>query len=306
MWAGFYGKYPNATYLTEEDKKHLRGSPFFFQSDVTLPAPPSGMEWKLSPASDEFTYTASPDKKPGAFELRWECAFINPWTGPGKTLWSAGHFHVTNGSLAITATRKQGTDGVLTGILTSRDHVQYPAYVEARVKISNQVLASNVWMLSDDSTEEIDVIEAYGGDRPDNQWHAERLHLSHHVFIRKPFQDYQPTDDGSWYWNGTTWRDGFHRVGVFWRDPWHLEYYVDGKLVRTVSGREKIDPHGYTGGKGLTKPMRIIINMEDQDWRSTAGVTPTDEELADNQRNIMWVDWIRVYEGVQTKQIPAQ
>ena len=267
--------------------------------DLSIPAsPPPGMEWKLSPASDDFSYTASPDKKPVEFERRWQCAFINPWTGPGRTLWSAGHSYVTNGNLAITATRKPGTDKVFAGIITSKDHVRPPVYVEARVKISNQVLASNVWMLSDDSTEEIDVIEAYGGDRPDNKWHAERLHLSHHVFIRKPFQDYQPTDDGSWYWNGTTWRDGFHRVGVFWRDPWHLEYYVDGKLVRTVFGKEKIDPNGYTGGKGLTKPMRIIINMEDQDWRSTAGVTPTNEELADNQRNIMWVDWIRVHEGV--------
>ena len=30
MWAGIYGKYPNHTYLTQEDKRILMRSPFFF------------------------------------------------------------------------------------------------------------------------------------------------------------------------------------------------------------------------------------------------------------------------------------
>ena len=33
MWAGFYGKYPNPTYLTPEDKRILRRSRFFFTPD---------------------------------------------------------------------------------------------------------------------------------------------------------------------------------------------------------------------------------------------------------------------------------
>jgi hypothetical protein len=32
MWAGIYGKYPDQTYLTEEDKGILRKSRFFFRS----------------------------------------------------------------------------------------------------------------------------------------------------------------------------------------------------------------------------------------------------------------------------------
>ena len=158
-------------------------------------------------------------------------------------------------------------------------------------------MASSIWLLSKDSTQEIDILEAYGSARPDQTWTAQRLHLSHHVFIRKPFQDYQPTDDGTWYSNGTTWRDDFHRVGVFWRDPWHLEYYVDGNLVRTVSGAKMIDPKDFTGGTGLNKPMHLIINTEDQNWRSDGDITPTDEELADTERSIMWVDWVRVYQA---------
>lgn len=35
MWTGIYGKYPDKTYLTEEDKQRLLKSPFFYRSDGT-------------------------------------------------------------------------------------------------------------------------------------------------------------------------------------------------------------------------------------------------------------------------------
>lgn len=265
---------------------------------ISIPAhAPDGMKWELQAVSDSFQYTAKPTQKPDAFKRRWKSSFINRWLGPGRTEFNPGHSYVTGGHLGIAASRKPPTDKVYAGVISSNETFTYPLYVEAKVKISGLVLASNVWMLSKDSTQEIDIIEAYGSQRPDQQWTAERLHLSHHVFIRSPFQDYQPTDDGSWYRDGTNWRKDFHRVGVYWRDPWHLEYYVDGRLVRTVSGKSIIDPKGFTAGTGLSKPMHIIINTEDQDWRSDEGITPTDKELANLDQSIMWVDWIRVYKG---------
>ena len=273
---------------------------------VAIPVrPPSGMEWKLQAVSDDFNYSAKPTEKPKQFSDRWHSAYINPWKGPGKTEWNLGHSYVMNGHLGIHASRKDGSPKVYTGIVTSKEAYRYPLFVETRVKISNQVLASNVWMLSADSTEEIDVVEAYGSDRPGQEWYSERVHLSHHVFVREPFQDYQPTDEGSWFTDGTIWRNSFHRFGVYWRDPWHLAYYIDGRLVRTVSKKESIDPMGFTGGKGLTKDMHIIINMEDQSWRSDEGITPTDEELADTSKGIMWVDWIRVYKAVEGDRAPT-
>lgn len=35
MWLGIYGKYPDKTYLTDDDKKILRRSPFFYRQDGT-------------------------------------------------------------------------------------------------------------------------------------------------------------------------------------------------------------------------------------------------------------------------------
>jgi agarase len=263
-----------------------------------------GETWQHLDISDSFSYEKTPLGKPAGFSKRWNESFINNWTGPGLTQWTVGHAYTINGHLGIAASRipreknaasnTVQAEKVRTGCISSKQTFMYPLYVEARVKISNQVLASNVWMLSTDSTQEIDVVEAYGSDRPDQTHFAERIHLSHHVFIRKPFQDYQPTDAGSWFSKGVAWREGFHRVGVYWRDPWHLEYYVDGKLARITSGRSMIDPQGFTEGTGLSKPMHIIVNMEDQDWRSDAGITPTDDELGDVKKSIMWVDWIRI------------
>lgn len=270
-----------------------------------LPVPANAGEgniWQLLPLSDDFNYDAPADGKSSEFHQRWKEGFINPWKGPSLTEWHASQSFVSNGRLKLTAKRKPGTWKIYLGSLTSKQRLQYPVFMEIRAKLSNSVLASDFWLLSADSTQEIDVLEAYGGDRKGNEWYAERLHLSHHVFIREPFQDYQPKSDDTWYHNSNNgnnpWRDDFHRIGVYWRDPWHLEYYVDGKLVKTFSGKEVIDPRNFTKGTGLSKPMHAIINMEDQDWRTERGLTPTDEELADREKMTYQIDWVRFYKPV--------
>ncbi|MCX2803323.1 carbohydrate-binding protein [Microbulbifer thermotolerans] len=267
-----------------------------------LPVPAdagAGNIWQLQGnVSDDFNYSAPANGKSQAFYDRWAEGFINAWQGPGLTDYHNPNSRVENGQLVIQATRKPNTDQVYTGAIHSNDSVQYPVYIETRVKIMDQVLANAVWMLSSDSTEEIDIVEAYGSSRPDQTWFAERMHLAHHVFIRDPFQDYQPQDMGAWYSDGRLWREQYSRVGVYWRDPWHLEYYIDGQLVRTVSGTDMIDPYGYTNGTGLSKPMQIIIDAEDQDWRSDNGILATDAELADSSKNQFYVDWVRVYKPV--------
>ena len=261
--------------------------------------PQEGMVWELQSVSDDFNYRASASSKPAAFTRRWKDSFINPWLGPGLTEFSSRQSYTAGGNLVIAMNRKPGTNKVNTGVISSKETFGYPLYIEANAKVSDMVLANAVWMLSPDSTQEIDVLEAYGSGRPGQEWFAHRMHLSHHVFIREPFQDYQPRDAGSWYYKSTPWRNGFNRVGVYWRDPWHLEYYINGRRVRTVSGRSIIDPRNFTGGTGLNKDLHIIIDAEDQDWRSNDGIVASDQELADNSKSVFLVDWIRVYKAVE-------
>ena len=93
-------------------------------------------------------------------------------------------------------------------------------------------MASDFWMITLDQTQEIDVLEAFGTDRAGYEWWNTQLHLSHHTFIREPYQDYQPMDGESWYKdNGRRWSASYFRIGIYWKGPFELEYYVDGEMV---------------------------------------------------------------------------
>lgn len=269
-----------------------------------IPATPdAGYEWKLMSLSDDFNYTAPANGKNETFYSRWQEGFINQWQGPGLTQWEPEYSKVADGYLQITTGKNQDNGNIFAGSIVSKVSLTYPIYMEVRAKISDMVTASNFWLLSKDSTQEIDVLEAYGSGRPDQTWFAERIHLSHHVFIRTPFQDYQPTSTDTWYAkDGIKWKDDFHTVGVYWRDPWHLEYYIDGVFIKSSSGKDIIDPLDYTAGTGLSKPMQAIINTESHTWRSDDGIIPTDAELNDSEKNLYLVDWVRFYQAVPIDQ----
>ncbi|XPF95332.1 RICIN domain-containing protein [Colwellia sp. RE-S-Sl-9] len=264
---------------------------------ISIPAPAgSGNTWELQSVSDDFNYNATPTSKPADFNNRWNASYINAWTGPGDTEFNSGHSYTTGGSLALQSSAKAGTDKIYTGIISSKATFTYPLYLEVRAKPSNNTLANAAWMLSPDSTQEIDAMESYGSDRSTQTWFDQRMHVSHHVFIREPFQDYQPKDGGEWIYNGgESYRSGMKRYGVHWKDPWNLDYYIDGVLVRSTSGVNMIDPNNFTNGTGLNKAMHIILDVEHQDWRD---VKPTAAELADANKSIFFIDWIRVYKPV--------
>ncbi len=264
---------------------------------IPVPANPGqGKVWQLQTrVSDDFNYVSSAGNRPPEFTRKWYASYHGNWSGPGKTQWRANEAWTNGSELGIQANRVPGTDRVYCGIITNKTRLKFPVYFEIEAKIMDQTLANAFWLLSPDDTQEIDAMEGYGSSRRGQEWFAERMHVSHHVFIRNPFQDYQPTDPGSWiYRRGRPWRNDYHRYGCYWKDPWNLEYYIDGVLVRTVSGRDIIDPRNYTNGTGLNKAMDIIIDCENQtDWRPG----PTDAEL-NNNKNIFWVDWMRVYKPV--------
>lgn len=291
--------------------------------DLPVPADAgANMVWQFQDISDNFEYKAEAENKGDLFLSKWDDFYHNNWAGPGLTEWKREHSLVADGHLQIWAARKPGSKKINMGCITSKTRVLYPVYIEARAKIMNSTLASDVWLLSPDDTQEIDIVEAYGADysesaQKDHSYFSKKIHISHHVFIRDPFQDYQPRDAGSWYSNGTVWNQDFHTYGVYWKNPWHLEYYIDGKLVRTVTGKDIIDPLFYTNETnpgdssvdtrtGLSKEMDIIINTEDQTWRSSPAsglqsdtYTPTDNELQNVDNHTFKVDWIRIYKPVR-------
>lgn len=228
--------------------------------------------WTLiEESSDDFNYTFDPtnsnaDFGPPGKASKWNNFFHNPWEGPGATKWQRNHVAVSGGNLNIWASRRffnnntntpytktfdyDFGDGngivsitrpeTISGCITSKKRVKYPVFVEADLKVMNSSLATDIWLLEPNDTEEIDIIECYGGGGDDgrNNFFSERVHLSHHVFTRQPFRDYQPSDWNSWYrQNGVSkWGGRNVRIGVYWKTPTILEYYIDGQLVRVLDG----------------------------------------------------------------------
>lgn len=267
-----------------------------------LPSLGDDKQWVIQPKfTNEFNY----EGKTGAdFTDNWQDRFFNGWTGPFPTYYTASQSTITGGEMIYKATidKVNGEDVIRTGVISSKEPVGYPMYMEVRVKISESVLASAVWLLSEDSTQEIDNLETYGDKT--NDYFSRRLHLSHHTFKRGSgtiIDDYQPTGEETWYadGNGTYWADEYHDYGVLWLDPFTLKYYVDGELVRETPTNQ-IDPRNNLNGTGLNKDMYLIITAAAQPWRENT--TPpqvedyfTDPSVLSESRSTMRIDYIRTY-----------
>ncbi len=289
-----------------------------------IPAnPPAGMTWELNPVSDSFNYESNSRNLHPEFTERWNELYINGFSGPSATSYHVDHTWISGGTLNIHGAWDATLPIIYTGCISSKATMTYPMFMEARVLQANCMLANNIWMISEDETEELDMLESYPNSQEGREYFDKRIHLSHHTFIREPFTDYQPRDEegvfGTWYMeeDRETWRGDYFTIGVYWVNPHHAEYYINGQKVRTIKQFEHsfiapdgslsehtttfdaLDKYGYTGGTGLSKPQHIIINMEQQSWLSAQNIFPTQDELDDaNGQNLFKVDWIRVYDGV--------
>ncbi len=221
-------------------------------SGIPVPADAGiGRTWELQQdPSDDFNYVFNQTTNFTNFgNNKWYNFYHNSWTGPGTTYWQFDHVSVDGSDLIINSSRnpstaKLGVPGVNAGIITSNHRVKFPVFVESNISVADITLASNVWMLSPDDTQEIDISECYGADENGNGFFAQFIHLSHHSFVRDPFEDYQPRDFPSWWsrsgvssWGEFCWNGGnrqYVRVGVNWISPFHFEYYIDGELVRVL------------------------------------------------------------------------
>ncbi len=235
----------------------VNAQPIFQFDTISIPAfAGENKIWSLQAnLSDDFNYTYNPNTANASFgadslSLKWNNYFLNDWEGPGPTIWRRDHVQVKDGHLELWVSREEGETKFLehstapaypatrAGCVTSKETISYPAFIEARVRVMNATIASNVWLLSEDSQQEIDVMEAYGGLGLDgrNTYFSERIHLSHHTFVREPFQDYQPLDWNSWYTQSDVnqWGNMWLRVGIHWASATRLEYYINGELVRIL------------------------------------------------------------------------
>jgi agarase len=256
-----------------------------------------GKVWQLQKShSDDFNYQG----KNQQFKSIWKDNYMHNWKGPGLTHFSNEHSDVYQGNLVLKASRRGGTEKVNTGIISSLTPVTYPVYMEASIKVANLELSSNFWLLSADSTHEIDILEVYGGTKQKDK--SQYMGTNFHVFFRGEGQPLIDHGDSRHYKpeGGGFWREDYHRFGVHWESPTEVTFYIDGKITPKGAWKDRVlktkkgsilDKTKYS----MNKPLHLILDLEDHDWRSKSGHIATDEELANQANNKMYIDWVRVY-----------
>ena len=252
----------------------------------------NGRTWQIDNAlSRDFNQST----KSAALGNAWQDRYINGWRGPGLTQFSSNHTSVGGGHLILSAARVPNTNRVYCGVATTKGTVRYPVFVEASIKVSGLVLSSNLWLLSRDDVQELDIVELYGSNR--QSWFAQRSSSNYHIFERDANNRILKDNNDQKHHllpNGVPYRNAFHRFGAYWKSPFEVDFYIDGRKVRELRRNGITDPRG----RGLDQPMPIILDTEDHAWRSNQGIVASDAELRNDSINKMRVDWIRVYKPV--------
>ena len=178
-------------------------------------------------------------------------------------VWKRDHIYVKDGKMKVKASRTEGETVNVTwggtnytlkttnlGCATSIKWVRFPVYLETYAKITMSVLASSIWLLSPDDTQKLifakltvaAAIQTTGLSTNACTWATMFLsvicfrigNLAMKVVFILMEQQFGVTVTTTWGFTGK-----IH------------EYYVDGELVRTLSGKSQIDPIDYTKGSGL-------------------------------------------------------
>ncbi len=312
-----------------------------FNNAPSLPNARNGFRWELNGnLSTDFSSFSDMDK--GWVREYPRCGGGSPWKGPGQTNFTTNNARLSSGKLELVATNggfmKNDAAGpnpnvtapaINTGIISSKQTVKYPVYMEARIKAANMLGSSNFWGISDDQTKEIDVLEVYGGGEATDDyinWFTYRAASNFHIFTRSgsgcgagialDFHDQKRK-----VLNGERWRDKYHTFGVLWRSPTDVRFFYDGVESSSQSlansnpfihnndgsmGR-RIGTQGGDPNKAIDQPIRLIIDLEIHDWLSFGRNSDGRNIRPDlngyefgGGNNIMKVDWVRVYNEVSS------
>jgi beta-glucanase (GH16 family) len=237
---------------------------FFWHSSLTrtghLPAVPAGYHWKISMA-DEFNGNTL-DASRWATCYDWYDSKYQGCTNSGNNeqeWYSQNQVKVQNGKLILTAESKptlgwnktyQQTFPYASGMISSgrsapESQPKWSAaygYYEAKMRSSaGKGIWPAFWLLPTDHSwpPEIDIMEGLG-DQPNQP-----LMTYHWLGDNQQTQKDTTTLPASKGISITNW----HVYAVNWQ-PGHIDWYVDGKVVKTISGSHVTN-----------KPMELIINL---------------------------------------------
>ncbi|RKR14566.1 glycosyl hydrolase family 16 [Maribacter vaceletii] len=256
---------------------------------------PEGKKWeKVEEMSDEFDAWD---------EDKWFNSF---WNYGNTPVWMREeNSFVEDGKLCIKATlRDDPSNWFQTARVHSKTQISYPMYTECSMKTSSISAFNTFWLNNGDidNRDEIDVVENNANPTPECSDQTTKpsnfpwtpwdfpTQMNSQYFIAKSgvterhednfdtrmLSDANPNKD-------KTWDETYHIVGAWWKDARTVQFYLNGEEAGTV-----------TTNQDFTRDLELIFDM----WTSTEcylGGLPQKEELNNDSKNTMRVDWVRTW-----------
>lgn len=215
--------------------------PFFTEIN---PAPTSKKWTKVEALSDEFTAT-------DLDEVKWKNTDPAQWIGRAPGLFKKNTVSQSDGNLKLTADLLPAPE-VVNGntythagsYITSNTTAQVGYFMECRMKASKTFMSSTFWLINkrnegtgcDVRTTELDIQECVGQVTGTATWtQTTDQQMGSNLHSRSTSCPETPTGSVG---GNTSLSDkasaAYHVYGAWWKSPTEVEFYLDGKKVRTV------------------------------------------------------------------------
>lgn len=271
-------------------------------SHTPVPPPPieapAGYEWVLNKTfSDEFNGKKLDSKK-------WDSRYKG-WEGrvPGKFVPSS--ISVKDGFLRMKSTVLDPAQGenkewtIACAAVQSKTQTASYGYYEARIKPSKISTSSTFWLKNENvdnirpfKQTELDILECIGNAK---RWAKFGNHMmsNTHIEYFSENRDEEPVvlKLGKDVKLDSEVSDKFRTFGCWWVDANTMHFYLDGKLVYTIT------PSTEREEKPFDQTLFVNMVCETYAWE----VAPTVEELMDDSINTTLYDYVRAYTLVKIK-----
>ena len=249
---------------------------------LAQPVLPPDQKWILvEELSDEF------DQEDGLDREKWNDTHPG-WKGRTPSHFLRENVWVAGGMLHLRSnSRIESMDEVEDPIndvwvnsaaVSSKKRIAQPGwYYETRFKASNISMTNSFWFRMGDYSE-IDVIEHMGNaTEPGRPLLQYEYATNTHVYGKRKDEGYS---HGKRYFMDTKGNEEFHTYGFWWKDPSTLWFYHNGVKVMEV-----------TPSIPFEEKLHMIWDTEVFKWHGL----PLIENLQDDSKNTMIVDYVRTY-----------
>lgn len=255
---------------------------------VAQPAPPSGKRWvPVQELTDEFNQTSGIDAS------KWD-DYHPHWSGRPPSAFKRGNAFVEGGYLKLRSGVRRHPSTVnnplrdvwvdAAACVSKQKSARPGYYYEARFKASSLSMTSSFWFRVGQYSE-IDVIEHIGNPSRQDRQDDLPYEFAANTHYYGP-QSGPPPKKATWVMP-TRGRDEFHTYGFWWKSPNELIFYHNDVQVMTIVPRVP-----------LAENLKMIFDTEVFPF-AQAGVPsiglPKVENLNNNNKNTMLVDWVHVY-----------